>query len=67
MESQAWRTVKIRVKDAEVGLAKIHSMTVDEALSIEGLDIGLLGVEKGVGRNWRQWKTKEVYLQKDNA
>lgn len=29
-------------------------------LSIKGLEIGLLGVEKAVGRNWRQWKIKEV-------
>lgn len=59
--------MKIRVKDAEAGLAKIHSMTVDEALSIAGLEIGLLGVEKGLGRNWKQWKIKQVYLPKDNG
>lgn len=29
-------------------------------MGIKGLEIGLVGVEKAIGRNWRQWKIKEV-------
>lgn len=48
----------MRVKDAEGGLGKSHSTVADEAMSIEGLEVGLLGMGKGVGRNWRQGKVE---------
>lgn len=53
--------MKVRVKDAEVGLEKSHSTVADEAPSIEGLEVGLLGVGKGVGRNWRQGRIEFTY------
>lgn len=37
--------MKVRVKDAEVGLRKSYSIVLDEAPSIEGLKVGLLGWE----------------------
>lgn len=43
------------------GLGKSHSTVVDEATSIEGLEVGLLGVGSGVGRNWRQGKIEFPY------
>lgn len=54
---EGWR--KVGAKEVEAGSGKTHSIVVVEALSREGLEVGLTGLEEGVDGTWRPRKMKE--------